>query len=73
MLVDGGSVDHAGDGDELLAGGVGSGTYPGHQQCAAQQLTARAARDEPLDEKYAQDGHQQKQQSEFPHEAIVGP
>jgi hypothetical protein len=76
VFVDGGSVDHAGDGDELFAGGIGAGADPGDQQRAAEQLTpraARAARDETLDEKYRQHGHQQDQQSEFPHGAMVGP
>ncbi|BBY41509.1 hypothetical protein MMAN_56430 [Mycobacterium mantenii] len=72
MFVDGGPIDHAGDGDELLAGGVRAGADSGHQQRAAQQLTARAPRNEPLDEKYGQYGHQQEQQTEFPHDAMVG-
>ena len=72
MLVDGGSVDNTGDGDKLFTGGVRSGANPGHQQRAAQQLTAGTARDEPLSKQYPQDSHQQEQHTEFPHAAMVG-
>ena len=38
VLVDGGPVDDAGDGDVLLTVGVGSWADPGYQQRAARQV-----------------------------------
>lgn len=73
VLVDVGAVDHPGDGDELLTGGVRPRADPGHQQRAAQLLTAGAARHEPLGKEHPQHSHQQEQHTEFPHPAIVGP
>src|ERR1700733_3966684 len=73
VLTHGGSVDDAGEGDILLAADVRSRAHSGHQQRATEELTTRAARDEPLGKKYPQDGDEQEQQTEFPHAAMVGP
>lgn len=73
VLIDGGAVDETGDGDVLLTTDVRARADPGHQQCAAEQLAARAARDEPLGKKYAQHRHQQEQKTEFPHSFRLEP
>jgi len=72
VLIYGGPVDNTGDGDVLLTGCVRPGADAGHQQRAAHQLTARAARDEPRGKEYRQDRHQQEQHTDFPHVAMVG-
>jgi hypothetical protein len=72
VLIHGRSVDDTGEGDILLAADVRSRAHPGHQQRATEEFAARTARDEPLGKKYPQDRDQQEQQTEFPHDAIVG-
>ena len=72
VLTNRGSGENSGDGDVLLTAGFRSWADSGHQHRAARQLTARAARDEPLGEEHRQDRHQQEQHAEFPHAAMVG-
>lgn len=73
VLIDGGAVDETGDGHVLLTADVRARADPGHQQGAAEQLAARAARDEPLGKKNPQYRYQQEQKTEFPHSFRLEP